>query len=148
MALLILKSMLCSGGRIRSLQLQYRLSRFFMLQNRWQPFRIRATVSVSQSQNPNTRRVGVLETEAPAVDSRLTDAVQMSYRTSLALVRYTPSLRILPESSAFCSEHQQQKTLQKECFLLDAPAAGFEPATNRLTVDCSTAELRRNMGPL
>jgi hypothetical protein len=25
-----------------------------------------------------------------------------------------------------------------------APRAGFEPATNRLTVDCSTAELSRN----
>src|SRR3546814_6502656 len=25
-----------------------------------------------------------------------------------------------------------------------APRAGFEPATNRLTVDCSTAELPRN----
>lgn len=26
-----------------------------------------------------------------------------------------------------------------------APRAGFEPATNRLTVDCSTAELSRNI---
>ena len=28
-----------------------------------------------------------------------------------------------------------------------APAAGFEPATDRLTVERSTAELRRNISP-
>ncbi len=30
--------------------------------------------------------------------------------------------------------------------ILRAPEAGIEPATNRLTVDCSTAELLRNSG--
>ena len=32
------------------------------------------------------------------------------------------------------------------CFLFITPPAGFEPATNRLTVDGSTAELQRNVG--
>lgn len=36
-----------------------------------------------------------------------------------------------------------KKTSQREVFLL-APAAWFEQATNRLTADCSTAELSRN----
>ena len=30
------------------------------------------------------------------------------------------------------------------CFFNHAPGAGIEPATNRLTGDCSTAELSRN----
>ncbi len=37
------------------------------------------------------------------------------------------------------------KTDPKGSFLFYAPAAGIEPATNRLTGDCSTAELHRNV---
>jgi hypothetical protein len=40
---------------------------------------------------------------------------------------------ILPKS-AFCAK----------CLIVLAPRAGFEPATIRLTVECSTAELPRN----
>jgi hypothetical protein len=31
------------------------------------------------------------------------------------------------------------------CNYSNAPPAGFEPAANRLTVDCSTAELQGNV---
>ena len=33
---------------------------------------------------------------------------------------------------------------KKRVFRLLAPRVGFEPTTNRLTADCSTAELSRN----
>jgi hypothetical protein len=39
--------------------------------------------------------------------------------------------------------HRRLKTQTNELKLL-APRAGFEPATIRLTVECSTAELPRN----
>ena len=38
----------------------------------------------------------------------------------------------------------KQKNLPKRRSFLLAPTVGFEPTTNRLTADCSTAELSRN----
>ena len=54
-------------------------------------------------------------------------------RTNFPLVLISPS-------------GSNKKNLPKGRFFLLAPTVGFEPTTNRLTADCSTAELSRNSG--
>ena len=53
-----------------------------------------------------------------------------------------PSPPLSPPFSPYQSS--KIKIAQKGHFIFYAPAAGIEPATNRLTGDCSTAELHRN----
>ena len=54
-------------------------------------------------------------------------------RTNFSLVLISPS-------------GSNKKTTRKGWLFLLAPTVGFEPTTNRLTADCSTAELSRNSG--
>ena len=44
----------------------------------------------------------------------------------------------------FCWGIEKQKTFRLGKVFLVAPTVGIEPTTNRLTADCSTAELSRN----
>ena len=44
----------------------------------------------------------------------------------------------------FCWGIEKQKNLPVREGFLVAPTVGIEPTTNRLTADCSTAELSRN----
>jgi regulator of protease activity HflC (stomatin/prohibitin superfamily) len=43
-----------------------------------------------------------------------------------------------------CTRREQSRRFSSHFALLNAPETGFEPVTNRLTGDCSTAELLRN----
>ena len=56
---------------------------------------------------------------------------------------------ILPLRAIGCHENSffvnKKASANTEAFTFQAPRAGFEPATNRLTVDRSTAELPRNV---
>ena len=57
----------------------------------------------------------------------------------------------LPLRATACHENSffinKKASANAEAFKFQAPRAGFEPATNRLTVDRSTAELPRNGFP-
>ncbi len=46
---------------------------------------------------------------------------------------------------SLCRAGKRKSTSFAGTFSFTAPAAGIEPATNRLTGDCSTAELHRNV---
>ena len=52
----------------------------------------------------------------------------------------------VPLGSSPLLQSAKKTPSQRWCFLLLAPTAGLEPATNRLTADCSTTELSRNDG--
>ncbi|KKQ81728.1 MAG: hypothetical protein UT05_C0009G0006 [Parcubacteria group bacterium GW2011_GWF2_38_76] len=54
--------------------------------------------------------------------------------------------RILHANKAVCLlRFVKTEKAPQGCVSVFTPRAGFEPATNRLTGDCSTAELSRNV---